>query len=473
MNSRIIVVGGGISGLVAAHRLGELARNRNLDLEILLLEAAGRLGGVISTERVNDFIVEAGPDSFITEKPWALELCERLGIGSRLISTNPSHQNVYIIKRGKLYPLPQGFFLLAPTRLWPLIRTPLFSWRGKLRIACEPFIGGPGSSGDESLASFARRRFGQELLERVAQPLVAGIYGADPEKLSLAATMPRFLEMERAKGSVILAMRAEARRRAHVQRVGSGARWGLFVTLRDGMQGLVDAIAGRLPAGVVELGTRVTGLARDVDQRSWTVKVESGRTFPAAGIVLAVPAYATADLLSPLSPELAGELKTIPYSSMATVSLAYREEDIPRPLDAFGLVAPAVEARGIVACTFSSVKYEGRAPAGHVLLRVFVGGALKPGLWDQDDHSLKATVRKELAALLGIKAEPLLCRIHRHPSSMPQYQVGHLERVRRIESHLDGLPGLQLAGNAYRGVGIADCVHSGEEAAEKSLERLQ
>lgn len=473
MNRRIIIVGGGISGLAAAHRLGELAREKNIDIEILLLEAAGRLGGCIATERADGFLLEAGPDSFITEKPWALELCERLGLGSQLISTNPSHQNVSIVHRGRLYPLPQGFFLLAPTRLWPFIRTPLFSWRGKFRIACEPFIGKLDSSGDESLASFVRRRFGQELLERVAQPLVAGIYGADPEKLSLAATMPRFLEMERARGSVILAMRAEARRRSHAQRAGSGARWGLFVTLRDGMQGLVDALAGRLPPGAVGLRTRVTGLDWDGAEKRWTVSAENGEKFEAAAVILALPAHASADLLSAQSAELARELKAVPYSSMATVSLAYREEEIPRPIDAFGLVVPSIEGRGIVACTFSSVKYEGRVPSGKLLLRAFVGGALQPKLWDQDDLSLEKSVREELKALLGITAKPLLCRIHRHPYSMPQYEVGHLERVRRIETLAASVPAIELAGNAYRGVGMADCVHSGEEAAERLLTRLR
>jgi oxygen-dependent protoporphyrinogen oxidase len=472
MRRRIVIVGGGISGLAAAHRLVELGREGGFSFEVSLVEGSGRLGGVIDTERTRGFILEAGPDSFITEKPWALHLCERLGLAARLISTNSSHQSVYIARRGALYPLPQGFFLLAPTRYGPFIRTPLFSWRGKLRIACEPLVRRAGR-GDESLASFVRRRFGQELLDRVAQPLVAGIYGADPEALSLAATMPRFLEMERAVGSVTRAMRAQARRRSRAVKAGSGPRWSLFVTLRGGLQELVDALASRLAAASVHLGVRAVQLEWNQSRKTWTVSGEDGQSFEAEGMILALPAYASAELLSQAAPELAGELRAVPYSSMATINLAYKAEEIPRALDAFGFVVPAVEERGIVACTFSSVKYEDRAPAGHVLLRAFAGGGLQRPSWEKADADLETAVREELAEILGIHAKPLLCRIHRHALSMPQYPVGHLERLRRIETRLADLPNLALAGNGYGGVGIADCIHSGEEAAERLWAELK
>ncbi len=472
MNRRIIVVGGGIAGLAAAHRLVELDREKSLGLEIILLEAAPRLGGSIATERVGGFLVEAGPDSFITEKPWALRLCERLGIASRLISTQAAYQKVYVVHRGALKPLPEGFFLLAPTRLWPFLRTPLFSWSGKLRMACELFVPRGGADSDESLANFVRRRFGAEALERVAQPLVGGIYAADPEKLSLAATMPRFLELERRKRSIIRAMWSEQWRRSRNRQSGSGARWSLFVTFSGGMQEFVDALASRLPEATARVGTPVTGLEQNATGKTWMLRTASGERFEAAAVILAAPAYRSAEIVAPLAADLAQDLKAIPYASTATVSLAYREEDFPRAPDSFGFVVPSAEARKLAACTFSSMKYAGRAPGGHLLLRAFVGGALQPSLFEDDDATMEGNVRDELAGLLGVKAEPLFSRIRRHPRSMPQYEVGHGERIRRIEGRLSGLSGLALAGSAYHGVGIADCVHSGEAAAESVLERL-
>jgi len=469
MNRRIIVIGGGISGLAAAHRLAELSREKKLGLEIHLLEASHRLGGNIATERVGEFLVEAGPDSFITEKPWALRLCERLGLTSRLISTSTTNQNIYVVHEGSLRLLPEGFFLLAPTRLWPFIQTPLFSWKGKLRIACELFLPRGSIDGDESLASFVRRRFGSEVLERVAQPLIGGIYAADPEQLSLSATMPGFLEMERARRSVIWAMWSEQRRRSGKQRAGSGARWSLFVTLAGGMQELVDSISARLPTGNVHLGIKIAGLNWDSGKKIWTATTSGNERFNADGVILALPAYNAAQILSALDPQVAQELGAIPYSSAGTVSLAYRLGDLPRGINGFGFVVPAAESRSIIACTFSSIKYAGRAPAGHLLLRAFVGGAMQPQLLAQDDATTENSVRRELADLLAIKAEPLFCRIYRHTGSMPQYHVGHRERIERIETHLAKLPALALAGNAYHGVGIADCIHSGEEAAERML----
>jgi len=466
MSYRVVVVGGGISGLAAAHRLMELNRDGPYDLRVTLLEANQRMGGTIGTEHINGFLVESGPDSFIAEKPWGLQLCERLGIASNLISLGSTRRNIYVVHQGSLIPLPEGFILMAPTRLWPLIRTPLFSWPGKLRMALDLFLPRGGKGGDESLGSFVRRRFGQELLERVAQPLMGGIYAGDPEELSLKATMPRFLELERTRRSIIWATWLEQRRRARSQRMGGGARWGLFVTFADGMQLLVETLAGRLPAGTVRQGTRAVGLEWNAAKKVWGITTEGGEELEADGVILAIPAYGAARTLSSVDPELAQELAAIPYTSTATVSLAYRRADIPNSLDGFGVVVPAQERRQIIACSFSSVKYSGRAPADNELVRAFVGGALQPELFEQSDDAMERTVRQELAALLGIKAEPLFCRIHRHPSSMPQYRVGHTERVVRIKERLTKHQKLALAGNAYDGVGIADCIHSGESAAE-------
>lgn len=473
MNRRIIVVGGGIAGLATAHRLTELSQEKSLGLEVTLLEASHRLGGSIATERVDDFIVEAGPDSFITEKPWALRLCERLGLTPRLVSTQSAYQKIYIVRQGKLELLPEGFFLLAPTRLWPFIRTPLFSWSGKFRMAAEIILPRRKSEDDESLASFVRRRFGTQALDRVAQPLVGGIYASDPEKLSLAATMPRFKEMERTRRSIVWAMWSDQRRKIRHQQSGSGARWSLFVTLAGGMQEFVDAISSRMPAQSLRVNTAVASLKRDDRRQNWVVTTDRGEIFEAAAVILAAPAFRSSKILASVAPAAAEELAKIPYASTATVSLAYRQEDFPRPLDSFGFVVPAIESRRIMACTFNSLKYPGRAPDGKVLVRAFVGGSLQPELFKDDDHTMGTNVREELADLLGVRARPLLCRIWRYPNSMPQYRVGHEKSVQQIETQLATFPTLGLAGSAYHGVGISDCVRTGEEAAEKIANQLR
>jgi len=471
MTHRVIVVGGGIAGLAAAHRIVEVSNAKSLGIDITLLEASARLGGSIATERVGDFLVEAGPDSFITEKPWALRLCERIGLSSRLVSTQAANQKIFIVQRGKLVQLPEGFFLLAPTRLWPFLQTPLFSWPGKLRMASEIFLPRGEMNEDESLGSFVRRRFGSEALERVAQPLVGGIYASDPDKLSLGATMPRFQDMERNQRSVIYAMWSAQRERAKKAETGSGARWSLFVTLADGMQELVDTVAQRLPVGAVRLNSPATNLNRSADN-FWRVTVGGKEIIEADAVILAAPAFRAGQLLESIAANAAADLKSIPYASTATVSLGYRCEDFPRVPNSFGFVVPAIEKRKIMACTFSSLKYPGRAPDNCVLMRAFVGGSLQPELFSDDDRTMEQNVRDELAALLGVTTQPQFARVWRHPNSMPQYHVGHDAGVKRIETALQQFPTLALAGSAYRGVGISDCVRTGEEAAETLIERI-
>lgn len=467
MKRRVLVIGGGIAGLAAAHRLTELATQQSLNIELTLLEASSRLGGSIATERIGDFLIEAGPDSFITEKPSALGLCERLGLTSRLVCTQSAYQKIQVVQRGKLIDLPEGFFLLAPTRFWPFIQTPLFSWAGKLRMASEMLIPRGKLNGDESLGAFVRRRFGAEALERVAQPLVGGIYASDPDRLSLDATMPRFKEMERSRRSIIRAMWSEQRRRARSRETGSGARWSLFVTLADGMQELVGTIAKRLPEGMVRFNRPVTNLLRDETRPGWRITIAAEEAISADAVILAAPAFQTGAILAAVASDAAAELRQIGYASTATVSLAYRRPDFPRQPDSFGFVVPAIERRKIMACTFSSLKYPGRAPQEHILLRAFVGGALQPDLFYDSDPVLERNVRDELADLLGVRAQPLFSRLWRHPRSMPQYHVGHAARIQRIENCLDRFPTIALAGSAYHGVGISDCVRTGEEAAEK------
>jgi len=461
---RLVVVGGGITGLAAAHHALELARERRIALELTLVEARERLGGTIATERAGGFLIEAGPDSFLSEKPWALALCRRLALEDRLARTDDRYRKVFVWHAGRLHPLPDGWELLAPTRLAPFLSSRLFSWPGKLRMAFDLVLP-RGIADDESLGAFVRRRLGREALERVAQPLVAGIYTADPDDLSLTATMPRFAELEKQERSIILGLR-RARRRARETGV-SGARWSLFVTLKEGMEELVAALATRLQPGTVLLKQRVAGVERRGDR--WRVATAEGADLDADRVIVATESHAAARMLRYVDPTLATLLAEIPYASSATVTLGYRRADVAHPLDGFGFVVPHAQKRVLLACTFSSVKYAGRAPEGDVLLRAFVGGALNEAVLELDDAPLVMRARAELREALGITAAPALARVFRWPKAMPQYHVGHLARVETIERRAGALPGLDLAGGAYRSVGIADCVRSGEAAAERAL----
>jgi oxygen-dependent protoporphyrinogen oxidase len=464
---RIAVVGAGIAGMAAAHRLVELSRERGVPLDLSVWEAGRRPGGSIGTERTDGFVIESGPDSFISEKPAALQLCERIGLTPRLVRTRDENRRTYVVHGGRLHSLPDGFLLLAPTQFWPLLTTRLFTWPGKLRMGLDLVLPRGVQRSDESLGSFVTRRLGREALERVAQPLVGGIYTADPDDLSLAATMPRFLEMERKHRSVILAMWRAIRQQPATARATSGARWSLFVSVDDGMQTLVDTLAQRLPEGVLRCGAAATSVARESDR--WRLRLDNGTTAEVDALLLATPAHRSSSLLRDIDPDLAQELTGIPYASSATVSLAYPTSAFPRPLDGFGFVVPLVESRGLVACTYSSMKYPGRAPEGFVLLRAFVGGALQSERFEDDDATMETRIRQELADLLGVTSAPVLTRIHRHYRAMPQYRVGHLDRMARIDTRLAAIGRLALAGNAYRGVGIPDCIRTGEQAAEALL----
>lgn len=468
--TRVVIIGGGISGLAAAHRLLEQRTQASGAFEIILLEASERAGGIIRTLRRDGFLLEAGPDSFISEKPEALELAKRLGLESRLIETRDAHRRSFIVRQGKLHPVPEGFQLLAPSRFWPFVTTGIFSWRGKARMALDlllPRRASANGSDDESLAGFVRRRLGQEALERMAQPMVGGIYTADPEHLSLRATMPRFLEMEREHGSVIRAMWKKRRKVSDEEKRGtSGARYSLFLSFDEGMQVLSDELVSRLKNVSIRLKTKAESLAFDEEQKRWEVRFNGGEVIGADAVCLALPAYASAKLVRAVDAQLADELDAIPYASTATINLAYRRADIPHALDGFGFVAPLIERRATLACTFSSVKFAGRAPAGHTLLRAFVGGALQPESFALAEDEMIARVRQDLRELLGIEQPPLFAHVEKWPRSMAQYHLGHVERVRRIKERLGRLPNLKLAGNAYTGAGIPDCVRSGESAAD-------
>ncbi|MEY4509435.1 MAG: hypothetical protein RLZZ450_1557 [Pseudomonadota bacterium] len=487
---RVCVVGGGISGLAAAYRLQQAGA------EVEVLEGSGRVGGLIGSEQVEGSVVETGADSILTEKPAALRLAEELGLQREIIATRATQRGAHIVQAGKLQRIPQGFSLIAPTDLSALARSPLLSARGKLRAVAELAVPTRDADrDDESLEDFVVRRLGRELFDRMAQPLAGGIYGADPKKLSLRATMPRFLDLERKYGSVIRGLRAAAKTAsgaAEAARAGalaldnsakddvagapsparfnaaaSGARYGLFAAFTGGMQTFVDGLDKQL-VGRVHTRRIVTGI--EGDERGYRVEAQ-GSVSACDAVVLAVPAHVAARVLSGFDAALASELSNIDYASAATVTLSWPRSAIAHPLDAFGFVVPTVEHRGLIASTWASVKYEGRAPPDKALIRVFIGGHRGQHLVDYDDRELIALARRELRDLIGVSAEPEWTRVVRYVRAMPQYHLGHLSRVRRIEELAGKHVRFALAGNAYRGVGIPDAVRSGEEAAARILAR--
>jgi oxygen-dependent protoporphyrinogen oxidase len=471
---RVVVIGGGLSGLAAAHRIHERARTMRRPVELTVLEAKDRLGGVLWTDRFEGFTLEGGPDSFITNKPWAIELCHRLGLSDQLIETDSNHRRSFVVRNGRLVPVPEGFVLMAPHRLSPILTTPILSWRGKLRFLMDMVIPRRDDDTEESLAAFVRRRLGREALDRLVQPLVAGIYTADPNDLSLKATLPQFLAMEREHGSLIRAGWRESRRRGSrgLERQASGARYGMFATLADGMDTLPRALAQALPEGIVRTGTAVRRISRNEPVSPWLIELLDGPPLEADAVIVATEAHAAARFLDSQDPLLALQLRAIPYASSLIVNIAYRRDQISHPLDGFGVVVPAIEGRPILAISFLSVKFPNRAPAGTVLLRVFIGGAAHPEQLDLDDHAVTELVRSELSSLIGASGEPLLTRVGRHPRSMPQYNLGHLDRVATIRRHLAKYSRLYLAGVAYDGVGIPDCVHAAEMTADSLLDAL-
>lgn len=452
---RVAVIGGGIAGLAAAQRLREL----NPAGEVVLFEASDRLGGVLQTTERDGWLIEHAADNFITNVPWAVDLCRRIGFDQELLPTDDRFRKAFVIHRGRMTPVPDGFALMAPARVWPVLTTPLLSLAGKLRLACEIFQPIRRTGDDESLESFVVRRLGRETFDRIVQPLVGGIYTADPKKLSLAATLPRFLEMEREQGGLIRGALKQNGSAKSSDRASSGARYSLFVAPRRGMASLVAAIAARLPASSLRLSTPIASLAPTADRR-WTI---NGDNFDAA--IVATPARPSASLLRGFDPTLADLLSNIPYAGASVVSLGYRDDQLARLLDGFGYVVPAAEQRKVLAVSFASMKYPGRAPEGCVLLRVFIGGALQPELANLPDDELLAIAQQELAEILGVRGAPLVTQIGRWHQAMPQYHVGHLDLVAQIEARTATHAGLALAGSAYRGVGVPQCIHSGEVAA--------
>lgn len=456
----VAIVGGGITGLAAAHALSKRG------VRFALVEAGPRWGGVIRTERVSGFLLEGGPDSILAQKPEGVALCRELGLGDRLVPTNPDERAVFVLHRGRLHPLPDGMVLAVPTRVAPFLASGLFSWAGKLRMGLDLMIPARRDAGDESIAALLRRRFGQEAVDRLGEPLLAGIHAGDPERLSIRGTFPRFADLETRHGSLIRGLWA-ARPGSH----GSGPPPAAFHSLAGGLAELVEGLVAGLPEASLLRGMAVQSLGRGAG--GFVLGLDGGESLSARAVLLAVPGPKAAPLVEPLAPEAAAILAAIPFASSATVLLGYRREDVRHPLDGYGLVVPRTEGLRTAACSFFSTKFPGRAPAGHVLLRGFLGGTRDPDVLDLDDEALARVVRDEMGPVLGIAGEPVLARVFRWPHATPQMEVGHLDRVAEMEGRLSALPGLFVTGAGLRVTGLPDCIAEGTRVAAEAAKFLQ
>jgi oxygen-dependent protoporphyrinogen oxidase len=486
---RTAIIGGGIAGLAAAFEL-EQARKAGAAVEYTLFEAGDRLGGSLASEIVDGAVLERGPDSFLTEKPAAAELCRELGLADELLPSNDAARKTYIVVKNQLVPLPDGLMFLVPTKLIPTAMTRLFSFPTKVRMGMELLLPPrPHGDADEAVATLVERHFGAEAVERLADPLLSGIYGGDATQLSARAVLPRLVEMEHEYGSLtrgMLAAHKQMRDKAKAAAKTNGALNGngngnghaaangrparaTFTALRGGMQQMVDALAARLDSARVRLATAVSGLAR-VEGR-WRVTAGGSAEFYDA-VIVASPAWAAGVLLRPVDAELGEDLGAIPYSSSITVNLIYDEAKLGRLPDGFGFLVPCSEGRAMLACTFVHRKFIGRTPPGKVVLRAFLGGMKNEDLLAEPDATLVATVQRELREILGASVmgplvQPEHAQVNRWRRAMAQYAVGHQERMGRIAARVATLPGLRLAGNAYEGIGIPDCIRLGRRAAKE------
>ncbi len=459
--TEIAIVGGGITGLSAAFAL----EKRGVPYE--LFEAGPSLGGVIRTEARDGFLLEGGPDSILAQKPEGLALVRELGLGERLVPTNPEDRSVYILHRGRLHPLPEGMMLAVPTKIGPFLRSGLFSWPGKLRMGLDLVIPGRNGHGDESIASFLRRRFGQEAVARLGEPLLAGIHAGDPERLSILGTFPRFREIEKTHGSLVRGMwKAPRPRRAPGERPPAA-----FYSLRCGLRELVDALVLRLRRDA--LTTRLPVRRIERDGGAFRLRLDRQAELRAERVIVAAPGPRIAPALEELVPEAASALAAIPFASSATVLLGYRSEDVAHPLNGYGMVVPQTEGLRTTALSFVSSKYPYRAPEGHVLLRGFLGGVRDEGVLGLSDEEMVEIVTHEMKGLLGLQGRPVMTRVFRWPGGTPQLEVGHLERMEGLEKLLrQRTPGLFLTGAGIRSTGIPDSIAEGTRAATAAAEGL-
>jgi oxygen-dependent protoporphyrinogen oxidase len=480
---RIIIIGGGVAGLGAAYKVTRAASEGHA-LEFVLLEKDQRLGGKILTEIVPDpsgegrFIVDGGPDCFLTEKPACHRIAKLMGIFDDELPTDDSRRRTWILSRSKLHQLPDGVMMFAPTKFVPFATTGLFSWPGKIRMAMDLFIPpkkvAPGEFNDETLESFVVRRMGRECLDRLAEPLVGGVHASDPRQMSLAATFPRLLEMEQNYGSLLKAFiavrrKVEEMRREYPAKPGEKPRT-FFTSFGNGMQQLTDRMADVAGRKRIHTGISASSL-KHIGGGVWHAHLSDGSSIEGDAVILATESWAAEPLVRPLDNAIADALTAIPASSSATVSVAFSEGEVGFDLNAFGVLCPLAEGRALMAATYSSTKWPGRAPAGRVLLRGFVGGPHNQEILKRSDGELVQTVLAEFRDILGLnpKAKPLFSRVFRWHRGMPQYTLGHLDRVALIEDRSAQIPGLALAGGSYKGVGVPNCIESGERAVSKIL----
>jgi len=457
---RIAIIGGGISGLSAAFYL-EKSRAGGAEVEYSLFESGQRLGGCLSSDHIEGCLVEAGPDSFLTEKPWAVALCKELGLGDQLIGSNDSQRKTYIVVKGKLVVMPDGLMFMVPTRLVPTALSPLFSWSTKVRMAQELLHPPRPMQDDETVAQLVERHFGAEVVDRLADPLLSGVYGGDAAKLSARAVLPRFVEMEEKYGSLSRAMLAAHQKMAQV--AGKQPPRPLFTSLRDGMQQMVDAIVARLDPRAIRLRRHIRRIYPENGE--WRVSIEMNGDERYDAVILATPANVAGQLLDGVDHELARSLLGITYSSSVTVTLGYYKEQLAKLPPGFGFLVPRSEGTRMLACTFVHNKFPHRTPENKGILRCFLGGARDEAVLALSDEDLLETVQREIRDLVKVDARPIFSRVYRWREAMAQYEPGHIARVAEIEKRVAGIPGLAIAGNAYHGIGVPDCVRSGMEAA--------
>ncbi|WP_342347155.1 protoporphyrinogen oxidase [uncultured Nitrospira sp.] len=470
---QVVIVGGGISGLATSYALMEEAENKQMAVQCTVVEREPRWGGKILTHITDNYLIEGGPDSFLTSKPWALELCRTLGLHDQLISTNSQHNQTFSFCRGALRELPQGLLAFRPKRVDTLVSSGLLSWGGMLRMAAERFWPRRNSwQADESLGEFFRRRFGTEAFENLIEPLVAGIYAGDADELSIESTFPRFRELEREYGSVIKGMRKALASAPSAPR-SSGEATTMFMSLRGGLgeliRTLVEALRKRgvrLMAGVECLEIQPPTPGSGV----FHVMLDNGNRLPADAVVLATPAYQTARFLRAVQPETASLLDGIPYASTATISMAYPAESIGSQIRGFGFVVPRKEQRPLLAATWTSLKWPDRSRAGETLIRCYIGGRGRETVLEQDDAALVKCVRGELTSMVGITAAPTYTEIHRWKQGMPQYVLGHRDRLAKVQEQLVHSPGLYVTGAGMYGIGIPDCIREGTKVGKQLLQ---
>ncbi len=461
--TRIAIIGGGISGLAAAFAL-EQDRRAGVDVDYVLYESSTRLGGVLRTEYIDGCVVEAGPDSFITEKPWAADLSRALGLGDQLIGSNDADRKTYILTKGRLVVMPDGLMFMVPTKILPTGLSPLFSWKAKLRMTQELFHPPRAVDHDESVAAFVERHYGAEMVDRLADPLLSGVYGGEAANLSVRAVLPRFAEMERTHGSLGRAMLAARKKTPAGPHKPAPP---LFTSLKNGMQHLAETVVSGLAPTALLTNAPVQALQREAG--SWVVSAGM-QSDEFDSVIIALPAPAAAQVLRIVSPELSAELGGIQYSSSITIALGYDRSVRQSLPPGFGFLVPRSEGKKLLAATFVHNKFPHRAPDDRALLRCFFAGNNAESVWPLADSQIIGIVRNELQQILGLRAEPLFARVYKWKSAMAQYGVGHLERLDRIERFRQQLPGLALAGNAYRGIGVPDCVRSGRDAAKVLVE---